>query len=118
MTRLRSQERPYRGMIGKVALVQSAVILAGILAANVGYQMASGIVGFAPDSTAFLAHFGLLLLALPFAWFIAAVRLWNRPLPKRLALGSGIALIIGLTLFSAFAVGKPWVGSAQWLQPG
>ena len=106
----------------KIALMQVGVIVAGILAASVGYHAASGRVGFVPASTAFLVHFGFLLLALPMAWITAAVRLRNSAAfahrQKVLACGSGIALIIGLTLFSAYAAGKPWIGSTQWLQTG
>jgi len=106
----------------KVALMQVGVIVAGILAASVGYHAASGRVGFVPASTTFLVHFGFLLLALPLAWITAAVRIRNSEASSRrlraLAIGSGIALIIGLTLFSAYAAGKPWIGSTQWLQTG
>jgi hypothetical protein len=106
----------------KVALMQVGVIVAGILAASVGYHAASGRVGFAPASTAFLVQFGFLLLALPLGWITAVVRLRNSEAVSRrqhaLAFGSGIALIIGLTLFSAYAVGKPWIGSTEWLQTG
>ncbi len=102
--------------------MQVGVIAAGILAASVGYHAASGRVGFVPASTAFLVHFGFLLLALPLAWLTAVVRLRNSEASSRrqraLAFASGIALIIGLTLFSAYAAGKPWIGSTQWLQTG
>jgi len=168
----------------KIALIQVGVIISGILAASVGYHAARGRTGFAPDSTAFLAHFGFLLILIPLAWFGITVRFYNsagswvhrgpaprqqpgglpegsrglrsaqrddtpgpEPPPSRprrgrrttltgdsgtppgwvptasdwkysLAFGSGIALVICLTLFSAYASGKPWIGSTQWLQTG
>ena len=109
----------------RIALIQVGVVLAGILAASVGDHAARGRVGFVPDSTAFLARFGFLLIALPLAWLMTVLRLrknaawaaWAH-VQKILALGSGIALIVGLTLFSAYAAGKPWVSSSQWLQRG
>jgi len=104
----------------KVALMQVGVIVAGILAAGVGYHAASGMGGFVPASTAFLVHFGFLLLALPLAWITAAVRLRNNVTvsdrKKTLTFVVGLALLVALTLFSLYAAGGPWMGDTLWPQ--
>ncbi len=104
----------------KVALMQVGVIVAGILAAGVGYHAASGMGGSMPASTAFLVHFGFLLLALPVAWIAFAARLQNNAAAsdrkKTLTFVVGLALLVGLTLFSLYAAGEPWMGDTLWVQ--
>jgi hypothetical protein len=104
----------------KLALMQAGVIVAGILAASVGYHAASGMGGSMPASTAFLVHFGFLLLAFPAAWITFAARLQHNAAAsdrkKTLTFVVGLALLVGLTLFSLYAAGEPWMGGDLWPQ--
>jgi hypothetical protein len=104
----------------RLALIQVGVIVAGILAAGVGYHSASGMGGSMPASTLFLVHFGFLLLALPVAWITFAARLQKNGSAsdrmKTLTFIVGLAMLVVLTLFSVYAAGEPWMGGDLWPQ--
>lgn len=104
----------------KIALMQVGVIVAGILAAGIGYRAASDLERVVPVSTVFLVHFGFLLLALPLVWIGVAMRMQRNATAsdrrKSLTFLAGLALLIGLILLALHAAGTPWMGGSLWLR--
>ena len=105
----------------KLALMQIGVIVAGILAAGIGYHAVNEMGGTVPVSTVFLVHFGFWLLALPLGWIIVAMRLRNHPGIsdgfKTTAFLVGIVMVVLIALLALHAGITPWTQNTL-LRPG
>ena len=96
----------------RLALMQVGVIVAGILAAGIGYHAVNEIGGSMPVSTVFLVHFGLWLLALPLSWITVATRLQRNPessdRSRTATFLCGILALVLLTLLAVYSAVAPW----------
>lgn len=97
----------------KIAVMQVGVIVIGVLAAATAYRSSNIGQGIIPLITIVATNFGGLLLVIPIAWIIGALQIRRADGisddAKKLAFLSGVAILILLAIFFAYAAIMPWL---------
>jgi hypothetical protein len=95
-----------------LALVQTAVIVFGVLGAGAAYRWYANLSIAPPISINLFADYGMLMMVLPLAWITATLSIEWSDTPdfyRIIAFWSGVLLLLLLLLGVWYAVAKPFL---------
>jgi hypothetical protein len=107
----------------RVALMQTGVIVAGVLAAGTSMKVWRTLVGpdTIPAATVQLLSFGPLALAIPLVWIGSVLVLRQRADVsdgvKALSFGSGVIILIALVIGIGIVIFHPWLNVPWGVRP-